>query len=90
MLGGSIRRRSTKYKEIRHRAADPAPGLVSTIALSRVGHGAYLPGSAIGLVPKAAPLVLLGAGTLHARSREPRPARRGGGSVRRGALDARA
>jgi len=45
----------------------PLPGLVSTIALSlsRVGHGAYLLGSAIGLVPEAAPLVLLGTGTLH-------------------------
>ena len=44
------------------------PGLISTMALSRVGHGAYLPGSAIGVVPKAAPLVAVGTGALHADS----------------------
>jgi hypothetical protein len=44
----------------------PLPGLVSTIALSGVGHGAYLPGSAIGVVARAAPLVLLGTGMVHA------------------------
>ena len=45
----------------------PVPGMVGTVALSLsgVGHRAYLGGSAIGLLPEAVPLVLLGAGMLH-------------------------
>ena len=44
----------------------PLPGMVATVALSLsgVGHRAYLGGSAVGLVPEAVPLVLLGAGLL--------------------------
>jgi uncharacterized membrane protein YdjX (TVP38/TMEM64 family) len=44
----------------------PMPGMVATVALSLsgVGHRAYLAGSAIGLLPEAAPLVLLGTGTI--------------------------
>jgi len=46
----------------------PLPGLLPTLALatSGVGHAGYLVGSAIGLAPEAAPLVLLGTGGLHA------------------------
>ncbi|CAG1006532.1 hypothetical protein MYXO_03486 [Myxococcaceae bacterium] len=44
----------------------PLPGMMTTVALSLsgVGHRAYLGGSAVGLVPEALPLVLLGAGLL--------------------------
>lgn len=44
----------------------PLPGMVGTVALSLsgVGHRAYLSGSALGLLPEAVPLVLLGAGLL--------------------------
>lgn len=44
----------------------PLPGMVVNVALalSSVRHRAYLGGSALGLVPEAAPLVLLGAGLL--------------------------
>ena len=44
----------------------PMPGLVGTVALSLsgVGHRAYLGGSALGLLPEAVPLVMLGAGLL--------------------------
>jgi len=44
----------------------PLPGMVINVALalSAVRHRAYLGGSALGMVPEAAPLVLLGAGLL--------------------------
>lgn len=49
----------------------PLPGMVITtgLALSAVSHGAYLLGSLIGLIPEAAPLVLLGTGLLQERGR---------------------
>ena len=46
----------------------PVPGMVATLglSLSGVSHRNYMIGSVIGLIPEAAPLVLLGAGILHA------------------------
>jgi uncharacterized membrane protein YdjX (TVP38/TMEM64 family) len=45
----------------------PLPGMMITLALSlsKVSRTAYLAGTAVGLIPEAAPLVLLGGGLLH-------------------------
>lgn len=45
----------------------PLPGMMITLALSlsSVSRTAYLAGTAVGLIPEAAPLVLLGGGLLH-------------------------
>ncbi len=50
----------------------PLPGMVSTVglSLSGVGHRIYLAGSLVGLVPEAAPLVLLGTGALQTDPRQ--------------------
>ena len=46
----------------------PLPGALPTLALatSGVGHGAYLSGSAVGLIPEAVPFVLAGSGVVSA------------------------
>ncbi len=51
----------------------PVPGMIVTVALAmcNVRTGVYLLGSFVGLVPEAAPLVLLGAGILQAGAEGP-------------------
>jgi len=51
----------------------PVPGMVVTVALAmcNVRTGVYLGGSLLGLIPEAAPLVLLGAGVLHSGAEGP-------------------
>jgi len=51
----------------------PVPGMVVTVALAmcNVRAGVYLMGSLLGLIPEAAPLVLLGAGVLHSAADTP-------------------
>lgn len=50
----------------------PLPGMLTTVALSLsgVGHRSYLFGSLVGLLPEAAPLVLLGAGLIEPDARQ--------------------
>jgi uncharacterized membrane protein YdjX (TVP38/TMEM64 family) len=50
----------------------PLPGMLTTVALSLsgVGHRSYLLGSLVGLLPEAAPLVLLGTGVIDQNLRQ--------------------